>query len=193
MMASTICPRSRIDYFQWNPRPNLVYTFVTADSFFSMFLLLYQAQLSPNLARAVFKDYFRCFRGLEKPGFSQKKSCGSKCLFVDLEQAEPAEFTIQVNAASISFLYLWLLISESSMRFIFQDNSGISFKQEKSEILVNIMNVGCGIELLCDVYYISQSLALRAVFRISFFKNINKSPRLTEAENQWILLSVWLF
>ena len=69
------------------------------------------------------------------------------------------------------------------MRFIFQDNSGISFKQEKSEILVNIMNVGCGIELLCDVYYISQSLALRAVFRISFFKNINKSPRLTEAEN----------
>ena len=33
--------------------------------------------------RAVFKDYFRCFRGLEKAGFSEKKGCGSKCLFVD--------------------------------------------------------------------------------------------------------------
>ena len=33
--------------------------------------------------RTVFKDYFRCFRGLEKAGFSEKKSCGSKCLFVD--------------------------------------------------------------------------------------------------------------
>ena len=33
--------------------------------------------------QAVFKDYFRCFRGLEKAGFSEKKSCGSKCLFVD--------------------------------------------------------------------------------------------------------------
>ena len=33
--------------------------------------------------RAVFKDYFRCFRGLKKAGFSEKKSCGSKCLFVD--------------------------------------------------------------------------------------------------------------
>ena len=42
------------------------------------------------------------------------------------------------------------------------------------------MNVGCEIELFCDVYYISQSLALLAVFRIS----INKSPRLPEAENQ---------
>ena len=29
------------------------------------------------------------------------------------------------------------------MRFIFQDNNGILFKQEKSEILENIMNVGC--------------------------------------------------
>ena len=108
-----------------------------------------------------------------------------------IEQAEPAELTIQVNAASISFLYLWLLISESIMRFIFQDNNGILFKQEKSEILENIMNVGCWIELFCDVYYISQSLALRAVFRISVY--INKSPRLPEAENQGILLSVWLF
>ena len=98
-----------------------------------------------------------------------------------IEQAEQAELAIQVNAASISFLYLWLLISESIMRFIFQDNNGILFKQEKSEILENIMNV----------YYISQSLALRAVFRISVY--INKSPRLPEAENQGILLSVWLF
>ena len=54
------------------------------------------------------------------------------------------------------------------MRFIFPDNNGISFKQEKSEILENIMNVGSWIELFCDVYYISQSPALRAVFRISF-------------------------
>ena len=54
------------------------------------------------------------------------------------------------------------------MRFIFPDNNGMLFKQEKSEILENIMNVGCGIELFCNVYYISQSLALRAVFRISF-------------------------
>ena len=30
----------------------------------------------------VFKDYFRCFRGLEK-GFSEKTSCESKCLFAD--------------------------------------------------------------------------------------------------------------
>ena len=43
-------------------------------------------------------------------------------------------------------------------------------------------------ELFCDVYYISQSLALRAVFRISVY--INESPRLPEAENQGILLSV---
>ena len=28
------------------------------------------------------------------------------------------------------------------MRFIFQDNNGILFKQEKSEILENIMNQG---------------------------------------------------
>ena len=87
-----------------------------------------------------------------------------------IEQAEPAELTIQVNAASISFLYFWLLISESIMRFIFQDNNGILFKQEKSEILENIMNVGCWIELFCNVYYISQSLALRAVFRISVYQ-----------------------
>ena len=32
---------------------------------------------------AVFKDYFSCFRGLEKAGFSEKTSCGSKCLFAD--------------------------------------------------------------------------------------------------------------
>ena len=54
------------------------------------------------------------------------------------------------------------------MRFVFPDNNGILFKQEKWEILENIVNVGCWIELFCDVYYISQSLALRAVFRISF-------------------------
>ena len=83
-----------------------------------------------------------------------------------IEQAEPAELTIQVNAASISFLYFWLLISESIMWFIFQDNNGILFKQEKSEILENIINVGCWIELFCNVYYISQSLALRAVLLV---------------------------
>ena len=59
-------------------------------------------------------------------------------------------------------------MSESIMQFIFLDNNGILFKQEKSEILENITKVGCWIELFCDVYYISQSLALRAVFRISF-------------------------
>ena len=32
---------------------------------------------------AGFKDYFSCFRGLEKAGFSEKTSCGSKCLFAD--------------------------------------------------------------------------------------------------------------
>ena len=77
------------------------------------------------------------------------------------------------------------------MGFIFQDNNGILFKQEKSEILENIMNVGCWIELFCDVYFISQALALRAIFRISVY--INKLLRLPEAENQGILLSVWLF
>ena len=60
-----------------------------------------------------------------------------------IEQAEPAELTIQVNTASISFPYLCPLISESIMRFIFQDNNGILLKQENSEILENIMNVGC--------------------------------------------------
>ena len=59
-------------------------------------------------------------------------------------------------------------MSESIMWFVLPDNNGILFKQEKSEILENIMNVGCWIELFCDVYYISQSLALRTVFRISF-------------------------
>ena len=51
--------------------------------FFPIFLLLYQAQLRQIWPRAVFKDYFRSFRGLGKAGFSEKKSCGSKCLFVD--------------------------------------------------------------------------------------------------------------
>ena len=57
---------------------------------------------------AVFKDYFSCFRGLEKAGVSEQTNCGSKCLFADHRafQAEPAELTIQVNAASISFPYL---------------------------------------------------------------------------------------
>ena len=45
------------------------------------------------------------------------------------------------------------------MRFLFLDNNGILFKQEKSEILENIIKVGCWIELFCDDY-ISQSLAL---------------------------------
>ena len=64
--------------------PNVVSTFVTADSLFSIFSLLYQAQLSPNLAMSCFQRlYFRCFRGLEKAGFSEKKSCWSKNLFVD--------------------------------------------------------------------------------------------------------------
>ena len=80
----------------------------------------------------------------------------SVCLST-IEEAEPTEFMIQVNAASISFLYLWLLISIDSIKqFIFPDNNGILFKKEKSEILESIMNVGCGIELFCDVYYISQ-------------------------------------
>ena len=91
----------------------------------------------------------------------------SVCLLT-IEQAKPAELMIQVNAARISFLYLWLLVSESIMRFIFPDNNGILFKQENSEILENAMKVGCWIELFCDVYYISQSLALRTVFRINF-------------------------
>ena len=30
----------------------------------------------------VFKDYFRCFHGLEK-GFGEKTSCESKCLFAN--------------------------------------------------------------------------------------------------------------
>ena len=46
------------------------------------------------------------------------------------------------------------------MQFIFPDNNGILFKQEKSEIVENIMNVGCWIESFCDVCYISHSLAL---------------------------------
>ena len=75
----------------------------------------------------------------------------SVCLST-VKQAEPAELTIQVNATRISFLYLWLLISESIMRFIFPDNDGILFKRENSEILENIMKVGCWIELFCDVY-----------------------------------------
>ena len=66
------------------------------------------------------------------------------------EPAEPAELTIQVNAASISFQSVLLtiqtsfsLVSESIMRFIILDNNGILFKQEKSEILENIIKVGC--------------------------------------------------
>ena len=56
--------------------PNVVYTFVTADSLFSIFSLLYQAQLSPNMAMSCLQRlYFRCFRGLEKAGFCEKKSC----------------------------------------------------------------------------------------------------------------------
>ena len=32
----------------------------------------------------VFKDYFKCFRGLGKSfGFGEKTSCESKCLFVN--------------------------------------------------------------------------------------------------------------
>ena len=59
------------------------YTFVTADSFFSIFLLLYQHSFRQFWPLAVFKDYFSCFRGLEKAGVSEKTSCGSMCLFAD--------------------------------------------------------------------------------------------------------------
>ena len=71
------------------------------------------------------------------------------CLLT-IAQVEPAELTIQVNAASISFQSVLLtiqtsfsLVSESIMRFIILDNNGILFKQEKSEILENIIKVGC--------------------------------------------------
>ena len=82
----------------------------------------------------------------------KRRAVDQRVCLSTIEQAEPTEFTIQVNAASISFLYLWLLINDSIIRFIFPDNNGILFKKEKSEILESIMNVGCGIELFCDVY-----------------------------------------
>ena len=60
------------------------YTFSRRPRFFSRsFYCFTKHSFRQIWPRAVFKDYFRCFRGLEKAGFSEKKSCGSKCLFVD--------------------------------------------------------------------------------------------------------------
>ena len=72
----------------------------------------------------------------------------SVCLLI-IELAEPAELTIQVNRppafhfCTFDHSDLLFLISESIMQFIFLDNNGILFKQEKSDIFENIMKVGC--------------------------------------------------
>ena len=80
----------------------------------------------------------------------KRRAVDQRVCLSTITQAEPAELTIQVNAASISFQSVLLtiqtsfsLVSESIMRFIILDNNGILFKQEKSEILENIIKVGC--------------------------------------------------
>ena len=74
----------------------------------------------------------------------KRRAVDQRVCLSTIEQAEPAELTIQVNAASISFQsVLFALVNESLMRFIILDNNGILFKQEKSEILENIIKVGC--------------------------------------------------
>ena len=80
----------------------------------------------------------------------KRRAVDQRVCLSTIAQAEPAELTIQVNAASISFQSVLLtiqtsfsLLSESIVRFIILDNNGILFKQEKSEILENIIKVGC--------------------------------------------------
>ena len=80
----------------------------------------------------------------------KRRAVDQRVCLLTIAQAEPAELTIQVNAASISFQSVLLtiqtsfsLVSESIMRFIILDNNSILFKQEKSEILENIIKVGC--------------------------------------------------
>ena len=46
------------------------------------------------------------------------------------------------------------MISESIMRIVFQDKNGILHTQEKSEILENIIKIGCLSKLFSDVGYI---------------------------------------
>ena len=107
----------------------------------------------------------------------KRRAVDQRVFLLTIAQAEPAELTIQVNAASISFQSVLLtiqtsfsLVSESIMRFIIQDNNGILFKQEKSEILENIIKVVAELNyfvMFVIAYYISQPLALRVVLRLS--------------------------
>ena len=158
--------------------PKVVYTLSRRTRSFRFFHCFTKHSFRQIWPWAVFKD---CILGIfvvwKKLVLVKRRAVDQRVCLSTIEQAEPAELTIQVNAASISFQSVLLtiqtsfsLVSESMMRFIILDNNGILFKQEKSEILENIIKVGCWIELFCDVYYsfISQSLALRAVFRISF-------------------------
>ena len=80
----------------------------------------------------------------------KRRAVDQRVCLLTIAQAEPAKLTIQVNVASVSFRSVLLtiqtsfsLVSESIMRFIILDNNGILFKQEKSEILENIIKVGC--------------------------------------------------
>ena len=130
----------------------------------------------------VAKDYFRCFRGWEK-GFGEKTSCESKCLFATYRWTLPAFHFCTFDHSELLFF-----ISESILRITFPDKNGSLYTQEKSEILENIIKIACWIQLFCDVYYILQTLALRAVII-----RINKWARLPEAENHWIRIIVWLF
>ena len=100
---------------------------------------------------AVFKVYILgVFVVWKKLVLVKRRAVDQRVCLSTIAQAEPAELTIQVNAASISFQSVLLtiqtsfsLVSESIMRFIILDNNGILFKQEKSEILENIIKVGC--------------------------------------------------
>ena len=62
------------------------------------------------------------------------------------------------------------------MQIIFPDKNSILYTQEKSEILENIIRIGCWIELFCDVYYIFADRGASAPRR-NQNKKIAKTPR----------------
>ena len=75
----------------------------------------------------------------------KKTSCESKwCLLTN----ELSELLIEVNTTAFHFctfdhLELLFLISESILRIAFPEKNGILYTQSKSEILENIIKIGC--------------------------------------------------